>query len=33
MTETDNHPCATCLRWPECNGVEAERCPLCRTDD
>lgn len=23
MTE---HPCETCLRWPECNGVDAYRC-------
>lgn len=21
-------PCETCLRWPECNGVDAEACPL-----
>lgn len=27
MTTNDNHPCATCLRWPECNSVDAE-CPL-----
>lgn len=22
----DGHPCASCLRWPECNGVEWPRC-------
>lgn len=27
MTD-DNHPCAICLRWSECNGVDAEECPL-----
>ena len=21
-------PCETCLRWPECNGVDAEICPV-----
>jgi len=21
-------PCETCLRWPECNGVAADCCPL-----
>lgn len=21
-------PCETCLRWPECNGVDADNCPL-----
>lgn len=20
--------CEHCLRWPECNGVDAENCPL-----
>lgn len=25
----DNHPCGQCLRWSECNGVDAENCPLC----
>lgn len=25
-----NDPCETCLRWPECNGVDAEQCPLMR---
>lgn len=24
-----DHPCETCLRWPECNGVDADNCPLC----
>lgn len=23
------HPCETCLRWSECNGVDAANCPLC----
>lgn len=23
-------PCDTCLRWPECNGVDAENCPICK---
>lgn len=27
MTMT-NDPCETCLRWPECNGVDAEQCPI-----
>ena len=22
-------PCETCLRWPECNGVDVLYCPLC----
>lgn len=22
----DNHPCGTCLRWWECNGVDPQ-CP------
>ena len=21
-------PCETCLRWPECNGVDRNTCPL-----
>lgn len=25
----NNDPCETCLRWPECNGVDADTCPLC----
>ena len=31
MTD-DNYPCATCVRWPECNGVDAERCPLIKEE-
>ena len=31
MTD-DNYPCATCVRWSECNGVDAERCPLEEID-
>lgn len=23
-----DNPCETCLRWPECNGVDKESCPL-----
>ena len=25
----DDHPCETCLRWWECNGIEwdSDRCP------
>lgn len=26
-------PCETCLRWPECNGVDADTCPLCRWEE
>lgn len=26
-------PCETCLRWPECNGVDANTCPLCRWEE
>lgn len=26
--EENADPCATCLRWSECNGVEMETCPL-----
>lgn len=22
-----SHPCETCLRWPECNGVDWGSCP------
>lgn len=22
--------CESCLRWPECNGVDADNCPLCQ---
>ena len=24
------HPCHDCLRWPECNGVDRDTCPLCK---
>jgi hypothetical protein len=24
------HPCETCLRWSECNGVDAANCPAVR---
>lgn len=23
-----NEACDTCLRWPECNGVDANSCPI-----
>ena len=23
-------PCDTCVRWPECNGVDADTCPRCK---
>lgn len=26
-------PCDTCLRWPECNGVDANTCPLCKWEE
>lgn len=26
-------PCENCLRWPECNGVDANTCPLCRREE
>lgn len=26
--KTRSGPCATCLRWSECNGVDASTCPL-----
>lgn len=26
--EQQEHPCSTCLRWPECNGVDADTCKL-----
>ena len=22
--------CETCIRWPECNGVDADTCPFCK---
>lgn len=25
----DNHPCETCLRWSECNGID-KQCPLIK---
>ena len=27
--EEKAHPCAYCLRWEECNGVDADICPIC----
>lgn len=24
----DGHPCESCLRWPECNGVDWPTCQL-----
>ena len=24
------HPCETCLRWPECNGIDRDACPLVK---
>ena len=29
--ETES-PCEECLRWPECNGVDREYCPLLGND-
>ena len=29
----ENDPCETCLRWPECNGVDADTCPLRKQTD
>lgn len=26
IIETYDHPCANCLRWSECNGVD-DQCP------
>lgn len=26
----ETHPCEYCLRWSECNGVDAEFCPLIK---
>lgn len=23
-------PCEYCLRWSECNGIDADFCPLCK---
>jgi hypothetical protein len=25
-------PCETCLRWPECNGVDSDTCELVKED-
>lgn len=25
-----DHPCETCLRWPECNGIDRDACPLLK---
>ncbi len=27
--EEEEHPCASCLRWSECNGVDDD-CPIRR---
>ena len=27
--EEEEHPCANCLRWSECNGVDDD-CPIRR---
>lgn len=27
--EERREACETCLRWGECNGVDADTCPLC----
>lgn len=29
----DGHPCENCLRWPECNGVDWQRCQVKATTD
>lgn len=29
----DAHPCGSCLRWPECNGVEWPRCQDPKEDN
>lgn len=26
----DDHPCDTCLRWPECNGIDQDTCQLVK---
>jgi hypothetical protein len=28
----DGHPCESCLRWPECNGVDWPTCQAENTD-
>ena len=30
---TDAHPCGSCLRWPECNGVEWPSCCQKKTEN
>ena len=27
------HPCDTCLRWPECNGVDWGSCPAYQAQE
>lgn len=27
LSEEDEDPCANCLRWDECNGVDHDNCP------
>jgi hypothetical protein len=33
MSRKRKDPCENCLRWPECNGVDANTCPLCRREE
>lgn len=28
-----NDACETCLRWPECNGVDADTCLIRRVNN
>lgn len=28
-----DHPCETCLRWPECNGIDRDTCQLVKAHD
>ena len=28
LRQEEKHPCETCLHWPECNGVDADICPI-----
>jgi len=28
--DIEDDPCADCLRWSECIGVDRANCPLCR---
>lgn len=30
QTPTINTPCETCLRWPECNGVDRDNCNIVK---